>query len=107
MTGSGKVTVKKIINYPFRQKLSGIPSKMGKKQNIRFILFLGVCAFILLVNLGGWDMKGTDEPRYAQIAREMMETGRYIVPILTARPIQTSPRFFSGLSRLHQSLLAT
>jgi len=52
--------------------------RLGENTKITVLLF--ICAFILLGNLGGWELAGTDEPRYAQIAREMMETGQYLLP---------------------------
>src|SRR5687768_8156108 len=46
-----------------------------------FLLFAG-CA--ILFSWGTWQLPflGPDEPRYAQVAREMFETGEYFVPRL-------------------------
>ncbi len=67
---------------------------MDRAENIKFagLIFLFACIFF--VNLGGWDLKNPDEPRYAQIAREMMETGQYILPHLNGESYPDKPPLF-------------
>lgn len=47
----------------------------------RVLLGLAVAAIILFsLNLGGYDVWPSDEPRFAEVAREMMLSGDYLVP---------------------------
>jgi len=71
---------------------------MHTKTNVRFILTVLLVGCIWLVNLGGWDLWNPDEPRYAQAAREIMETGRYFLPQINGNPYPDKPPFFSGSS---------
>jgi len=70
-----------------------------------FFLVLPLAAGILLINLDGWDLWNPDEPRYAQVAREMVETGQYIVPHLNGKPYPDKPPLFfwlvAALSKLY------
>lgn len=56
------------------------------------LLILGVGLFF--VNLGGIDLWNPDEPRYAQIAREMVQTGRWAVPHLNGAVYDQKPPLF-------------
>jgi len=42
-------------------------------------LLLGLCFIIYFVNLGRWDLWNPDEPRYAQVSREMVKGGDWIL----------------------------
>lgn len=50
-----------------------------------------VSAVLFLTNLGGIDLWPPDEPRYAQVAREMTETGDYLVPRINGEPYTEKP----------------
>ena len=73
---------------------------MLQKHNLLFYLLFAACGFIMLGNLGGWDLYGPDEPRYAQIAREMLETGQYILPHINAEIYPDKPPLFFWLIAL-------
>lgn len=47
-----------------------------------YFLFLAIALFILLVNLGSYGLAETSEARYAEISREMLQSGDYINPEL-------------------------
>lgn len=56
------------------------------------LLFLIVVAVILFVtNLGGYDLWPPDEPRFAQVAREMIESGDYLSPRINGHPYMEKP----------------
>src|SRR5512146_1577317 len=58
---------------------------------LELIIVVGFCAFLFFYNLGAFGMVGADEPRYAKIAREMVETQRYITPRLNGQPWLEKP----------------
>lgn len=51
-------------------------------------------AVVWSLNLGRWDLWGPDEPRYAQVAREMIRSGEYLVPHLNGRIYGEKPPLF-------------
>jgi 4-amino-4-deoxy-L-arabinose transferase-like glycosyltransferase len=58
---------------------------------LQIVLVLAVCAFLFFFGLGAFGLVGADEPRYAQIAREMFERHDWIVPTLNVRPWLEKP----------------
>src|SRR5215475_4767955 len=54
-------------------------------------LTLGVCYFFFFFGLGAFGLVGADEPRYAQIAREMWVRHDWIVPTLNGQPWLEKP----------------
>jgi len=59
------------------------PSTLAKR--VSFLLFLAVIAFYFY-GLGHLPLVGPDEPRYAQVAREMLLRGDLITPTLGGHP---------------------
>ncbi len=60
---------------------------------LQLALVLGVCYFFFFFGLGAFGLVGADEPRYAQIAREMFARHDYIVPTLNGKPWLEKPIF--------------
>lgn len=50
-----------------------------------------VCAFFFYFGLGAFGLVGADEPRYAQVAREMYARHDWIVPTLNGKPWLEKP----------------
>ena len=63
------------------------------------ILFLS-CYFIFFFGIGARDLWNPDEPRYAQVGREMMETGEWIVPHLNGGVYTEKPPMYFWLVAL-------
>ena len=58
---------------------------------VQLALVVGVCAFFFFFGLGAFGLTGADEPRYAQIAREMLTRHDWIVPTLNGAPWLEKP----------------
>jgi 4-amino-4-deoxy-L-arabinose transferase-like glycosyltransferase len=53
--------------------------KMAAQPWGQVALLLGLCFVIYFVNLGQWDLWSPDEPRYADVSREMVNRGDWIL----------------------------
>jgi 4-amino-4-deoxy-L-arabinose transferase-like glycosyltransferase len=63
---------------------------MNPQIRIR-VLLVAVCAFLFFYGLGAFGLLGADEPRYAQIAREMLTRHDWITPTLNGHPWLEKP----------------
>jgi 4-amino-4-deoxy-L-arabinose transferase-like glycosyltransferase len=57
----------------------------------QLLLLLGACLFFFFFGLGAFGLVGADEPRYAQIAREMLARHDWVVPTLNGQPWLEKP----------------
>jgi len=55
---------------------------------------LALSCFLFLINLGGTDLWAPDEPRYAQVSKEMIDSGEYILPHLNNQVYSEKPPLF-------------
>ena len=58
---------------------------------LQVVFLLAVCVFLFFFGLGAFGLVGADEPRYAQIAREMFQRHDWIVPTLNGTPWLEKP----------------
>ncbi len=56
-----------------------------------WILLLGFCGFLFFYGIANFGLIGADEPRYAQVAREMLERHDWITPVLGGKPWLEKP----------------
>jgi 4-amino-4-deoxy-L-arabinose transferase-like glycosyltransferase len=57
-------------------------------------LLAGFCAFLFVYGIGQFGLIGADEPRYAQVAREMLERRDWITPTLAGQPWLEKPPLY-------------
>ena len=69
-----------------------------------FILLI-LSSLIFFINIGGWGLWGPDEPRYAEVAKEMVESGNYILPHLNNQVYPDKPPVFFWLIALSNQVL--
>ena len=67
---------------------------MTARTRTDILLLAGFCAFLYFYGLGQFGLIGADEPRYAQVAREMMERGDWVTPTLGGHPWLEKPPLY-------------
>jgi 4-amino-4-deoxy-L-arabinose transferase-like glycosyltransferase len=58
---------------------------------VRLCAALAFAAVLFSININGYDLWPPDEPRYALIAREMMDSGDYLLPRVNNQPYKEKP----------------
>jgi len=67
---------------------------MRNRTRTDSLLLAGFCAFLFLYGLAQFGLIGADEPRYAQVAREMLERHEWITPVLGGQPWLEKPPLY-------------
>ncbi|HET7442386.1 MAG TPA: glycosyltransferase family 39 protein [Terriglobales bacterium] len=67
---------------------------MDQRPRTDFFLLLGFCAFFFFWGLAYFGLVGADEPRYAQVAREMLSRHDWITPTLYGKPWLEKPALY-------------
>ncbi len=67
---------------------------------LNLILLLATSYFLFFFRIGAHDLWSPDEPRYAQVAREMLDTGDWVVPHLNGEVYQEKPPLYFWLVAL-------
>jgi 4-amino-4-deoxy-L-arabinose transferase-like glycosyltransferase len=67
---------------------------MTNRTRTDFLLLAGFCGFLFFYGLGQFGLIGADEPRYAQVAREMLERHDWITPVLGGQPWLEKPPLY-------------
>ncbi len=55
------------------------------------LLLFALAAVMLAANIWGYDLWPSDEPRFGEVAREMMVSGNYIAPQINGEPYKEKP----------------
>src|SRR3954462_3206485 len=59
------------------------------------VLMLAVfCIFFFFYRISAYGLIGADEPRYAQVAREMLQRGHWVTPTLWGKPWLEKPALY-------------
>jgi 4-amino-4-deoxy-L-arabinose transferase-like glycosyltransferase len=72
-------------------------SAILSRRAVHLLILAFLASLLFFYNLGGWDLWEPDEPRYAQVAREMLEDGNWILPRLNNRIYPDKPPVFFWL----------
>ncbi len=71
---------------------------------VQISILLLLCIFLFFLNLNQWDLWNPDEPRYAQVAREMVQGGDWILMHLNGKVYTDKPPLFFWLIGLSSFL---
>lgn len=64
------------------------------RTRTELLLLVAFCGFLLFYGLGAFGLLGADEPRYAQVAREMLDRSDWITPTLNGKPWLEKPPLY-------------
>jgi 4-amino-4-deoxy-L-arabinose transferase-like glycosyltransferase len=64
---------------------------MTMRTRTDVLLLVAICGFLFFYGLGSFGLVGADEPRYAQVAREMLERHDWVTPTLQGKPWLEKP----------------
>jgi 4-amino-4-deoxy-L-arabinose transferase-like glycosyltransferase len=78
---------------------------MTNRTRTDVLLIAGFCAFLFFYGIGQFGLIGADEPRYAQVAREMLERHDWITPVLGGHPWLEKPPLYYWQAMLGFSVL--
>jgi 4-amino-4-deoxy-L-arabinose transferase-like glycosyltransferase len=67
---------------------------MTNRTRTDSLLLAGFCTFLFFYGLGQFGLIGADEPRYAQVAREMLERHDWVTPVLGGKPWLEKPPLY-------------
>ena len=77
---------------------------MTARTRTDVLLLAGFCAFLFFYGLGQFGLIGADEPRYAQVAREMLDRHDWITPTLGGHAWLEKPPLYYWQAMLAYSI---
>ena len=77
---------------------------MTNRTRTDVLLLAGFCAFLFFYGLDAFGLIGADEPRYAQVAREMLDRHDWITPTLGGHPWLEKPPLYYWQAMLAYSV---
>jgi 4-amino-4-deoxy-L-arabinose transferase-like glycosyltransferase len=79
-------------------------AEAARRTRTDYLMLAGFCGFLFFFGLSYFGLVGADEPRYAQVAREMLERHDWITPTLGGRPWLEKPVLYYWQAMLAYSL---
>jgi 4-amino-4-deoxy-L-arabinose transferase-like glycosyltransferase len=76
----------------------------SRRFSTDWLLLAGFCAFLFFFGLAYFGLLGADEPRYAQVAREMLARHDWITPTLGGKPWLEKPALYYWQAMLAYSI---
>ena len=64
------------------------------RRSTDVLALIAFCGFLFFAGLQVIGLVGADEPRYAQIAREMLQRGDWVTPVLYGQPWLEKPPLY-------------
>jgi len=77
---------------------------MTARTRTDVLLLAGFCAFLFFYGIGQFGLIGADEPRYAQVAREMLDRRDWVTPVLGDRAWLEKPPLYYWQAMLVYSI---
>jgi 4-amino-4-deoxy-L-arabinose transferase-like glycosyltransferase len=78
--------------------------QLFRRPWVQVLTLLIFCSLLFVVGVGRWDLWNPDEPRYAQVAKEMVGTGDWILMHVNGNTYVDKPPLFFWLIALSSSL---
>lgn len=97
---SGKSFFSFAADLPYNKQL-----QMTLRTRTDALLLAGFCAFLFFYGLGVFGLIGADEPRYAQVAREMLGRHDWVTPVLNGQPWLEKPPLYYWQAMVAYSML--
>jgi 4-amino-4-deoxy-L-arabinose transferase-like glycosyltransferase len=95
------------LDCNLKSAICNLKFPMTMRTRTDALLLAGFCAFLFLYGLGQFGLIGADEPRYAQVAREMLERHDWITPTLGGQPWLEKPPLYYWQAMLVYSVLGS
>ncbi len=67
---------------------------MNPRNRTDMLLLVAFCGFVFFYGLGAFGLVGADEPRYAQVAREMLDRSDWVTPTLQGKAWLEKPALY-------------
>jgi 4-amino-4-deoxy-L-arabinose transferase-like glycosyltransferase len=78
---------------------------MTARTRTDFLLLAGFCTFLFFYGIAQFGLLGADEPRYAQVAREMLQRGDWVTPTLGGHAWLEKPPLYYWQAMIVYSVL--
>ena len=72
-------------------------SRIYPQKWVQIVILVAFCLILYFLNLNLWDLWNPDEPRYAQVAREMVNGGDWILMHFNGKVYEDKPPLFFWL----------